>query len=180
MKRTLILTAAVLALATGAAQAASSTVVTETRLVHKPVAGANVVDFRQFDADADGRLTRDEVGVKLFESFDKNNNHLIDNIEFDTPMVMTFAPMERQTIQFVYHDGNMTQQTATQDVFMQQTGLSRFDPTGMGLSASKFIEQPIKQVDRDGSGQIDIREWQEAYNASLKPLPVNDTFRYND
>lgn len=180
MKRLLIAGAAVLALTSGAAHAA--TVVTETHVLHKPVPGPTVIDFRTFDTNRDGILTREEVGVKLFYTFDQDGNELIDNIEFERPMVMTFAPMERRTIQFVdYNSDGLADRTfTTQDVFLQQTGLSRFDPSGGGLSADKFIDTPFKKVDRDGSAQIDIREWHEAYNESLKPLPQNDTFRYNE
>lgn len=177
-----ILTVAVTAAALMGSTAQAATVTTQTNIIHTPVPGPTVVDFRQFDSNGDGILTRNEVGVKLFYTFDKDGNELIDNVEFDHPMVLTFAPMERQTIQFVDYNGDgLADQTYTsQEKFLQQTGLTRFDPSGGGLSAGKFIETPFKKVDRDLSGQIDVREWEEAYNASLRPMPVNDTFRYNE
>jgi hypothetical protein len=178
--RTLLTAAALIALCASGAQAAS--VVTETRVTPTPVPGPTVVDYRQFDTNGDGILSADEVGEKLFYTFDKDGNQLIDNIEFTTPMVMTFAPMEKQTVQYIDYnaDGIADQTSVTREAFLQRTGLSRFDNNGTGLSAAKFINLPIKAVDRDGSGQIDIREWKEAYFAAVRPMPVNDTFRYND
>lgn len=160
----------------------AATVYTKTALVPKPIAGSTMVDYRQFDSNEDGVLSMQEVGEKLFYSFDRDGNQLIDNREFDRPMVMTFAPMSKETIQYVdfNSDGISDQTTTTQQDFMQRTGLSRFDEKGEGLSASGFIEMPIKKVDRDGSGQIDIMEWKQAYFAARTPLPQNDTFRYND
>jgi len=181
MKKALFMTVAALALMTNAALATS--VVTETRVEHRPYSDADVVDFTVFDINNDHTLTMQEIGEKLFYTFDKDGNQLIDNIEFDKPMVMTFAPMERQTFQFIdYNNDGVTDVTqATSERFLQQTGLSRFSGAGDGgLSAADFIDKPMKRVDRDLSGQIDIREWKEAYFASLRPLPQNDTFRYNE
>lgn len=180
MKLTSTLAAA--ALACIAAPALAATVVTETHMVHKPVPGPVVIDFRIFDTNQDNTLTMLEVGEKLFYTFDKDGNQLIDNIEWDRPMVLTFAPMEQRTFQFIDYnsDGITDRTTTTQQVFLQQTGLSRFDDRADGLSAKDFLETPFKKADRDWSGQIDIREWKEAYFAVLKPLPQNDTFRYND
>lgn len=166
-----------------AASAGTATVVTETHIKHNPVPGKDVVDYRVFDANNDGMLTMTEVGEKLFYTFDADGNQLIDNIEWDKPMVMTFAPMEKQTIRSVDFngDGIADQTTMTNEVFLQQTGLSRFDQHGQGLSAKAFLnDAPYKRTDRDLSGQIDIKEWKEAYISSLRPLPQNDTFRYNE
>lgn len=164
----------------GGAQAA--TVVTQTRIDHRPIPGPTVVDFRTYDINRDGFLSMQEVGENLFYVFDRDGNQLIDNIEFDHPMVLTFAPMEKQTIQFIdfNSDGIADRTTTTREMFIQQTGLSRFDRGDGGLSAADFINKPMKKVDRDLSGQIDIKEWKEAYYASLRPLPQNDTFRYNE
>lgn len=179
----LAISAAVLALMVGiSAVASAATVMTETRISPTPVPGPVVVDYRVFDTNNDGILSMQEVGEKLFYTFDKDGNQLIDNIEFTTPMVMSFAPMEKQTMQYVDYngDGVSDQTTVTQQAFLQRTGLSRFDNGGNGISASDFIELPIKAVDRDSSGQIDIREWKEAYFAVARPMPQNDTFRYNE
>lgn len=173
----------VLALCLGAAfPAAATTIATETKVLYKPVPNMNVVDFRQFDSNRDNVLTMEEVGEKLFYTFDKDGNQLIDNIEFSRPMVLTFAPMERVTTQFVDYNGDgLADKTATsQERFMQQTGLSRFNPDGTGLAADEFIGVAFKKADRDGSGQIDVREWQQVYIASLRQLPQNESFRYND
>lgn len=180
MKTRLLHTLTALALMTGAGHAA--TVVTETRLVHAPVTGPMVVDFRQFDGNHDALLSRLEVGEYLFYVFDKDGNELIDDQEFGRPMVLTFAPMKQETVQFIddNSDGITDRSVVSERAFMQKTGLSQFDPSGQGLSASEFIKTPFKRIDRDLSGQIDVREWKEAYNALLKPLPQNDTFRYND
>lgn len=162
--------------------AQAATIATETKVLYAPVPDKTVVDFRQFDANRDNQLTMEEVGEKLFYSFDKNGNQLIDNIEFTRPMVMTFAPMERVTTQFVdYNNDGLADKTATsQERFMQQTGLSRFNPDGTGLAADEFIGVAFKKADRDGSGQIDVKEWQQVYIASLRQLPQNESFRYND
>jgi len=180
-KSTIILTGIALALGIGAAHA-QTTVVTETRLTPRPYADANIVDYRMFDINGDGTLTREEVGQKLFYVFDTDGNQLIDNIEWSKPMVITFAPMEKQVIHYVDYngDGLTDQTTVTRQMFLERTGLSRFDKTGNGLSARDFLNEAFKKADRDWSGQIDIKEWQQAYDASLRPLPQNDTFRYND
>ncbi len=177
----ILLAGMALAVMGGAVQAAS-TVVTETRLTPNPKPNANIVDFRIFDTNGDGVLSAQEVGEKLFYTFDKDGNQLIDNIEFERPMVLTFAPMTRETIQYIDYngDGRADKTTVSQEAFMQRTGLSQFSMDPAGLSAAGFIHQPMKQVDRDLSGQIDIREWKEAYFAELRPLPQNDSFRYND
>jgi len=178
MKKLLLTTA--LVLSAGAAQAA--TVITETHVTPRPYIGPNIVDFRVFDVNSDGVMTMSEVGERLFYTFDADGNQLIDNIEWDKPMVFTFAPMEKQTFQYVDYngDGLSDATTVTSQRFLQETGLSRFDQHGNGLSASEFLDKPFKKADRDWSGQIDIKEWKEAYIASLRPLPQNDTFRYND
>lgn len=184
MKKLLTLTVAATALciSAGAAMAASATVVTETRLTHNPVPGRDIVDYRVFDVNNDGTLTMEEVGEKLFYSFDGDGNQLIDNKEWDKPVVMTFAPMKKETFQHVDFngDGIPDKTTVTKELFMQQTRLSHFDTQGQGLSAKAFLDKPFKKADRDLSGQIDIREWKEAYITSLRPLPQNDSFRYND
>lgn len=173
----------ILALCLGAALPASATTIaTETKTLYAPVPNMNVVDFRQFDANQDNVLTREEVGEKLFYTFDKDGNQLIDNIEFKRPMVLTFAPMQRVTTQFVDYnsDGIADRTSSNQERFMQQTGLSRFNPDGTGLAADEFIGIPFKKADRDGSGRIDVKEWKEVYIASLRQLPQNESFRYND
>jgi Ca2+-binding EF-hand superfamily protein len=178
-----IFAAAVFGLCAGYALSASATTIgTETRLVYKPIPEATVVDFRVFDGNRDNILSMEEVGEKLFYTFDKDGNQLVDNIEFTRPMVLTFAPMERITMQYVdfNNDGMADKTTQTQEQFMQQTGLSRFNRDGTGLAADEFIGVPFKGVDRDKSGQIDVREWKEVYIASLRALPQNETFRYND
>jgi len=180
-KITLLAASAFLTMGT-AAQAASGTVVTETRIMPKPYAGADIVDYRIFDINHDGIMTREEVGEKLFYTFDTDGNQLIDNIEWSKPMVITFAPTEQQTIRYVDYnsDGVADTTSVTSQYFLQQTGLSRFDQYGHGLSAERFMDKGFKRIDRDLSGQIDIKEWKESYIASLRPLPQNDTFRYND
>jgi len=181
MKKILMITTA-LALSAGAAQAASTTVITETHVTPKPYAGPDIVDYSVFDTNGDGIMTMPEVGEKLFYVFDTDGNQLIDNIEWSKPMVITFAPMEKKTVQYVDYngDGQADATTVSSQMFLQQTGLSRFDQNGNGLSAKDFLGKAFKKADRDWSGQIDIKEWKEAYMASLRPLPQNDTFRYND
>ncbi len=159
----------------------AASVMTQTSLTPRPIPGAIIVDYRQFDTNHDGMLSRIEVGEKLFYTFDRDGNELIDNREFTTPMVMTMAPMAKETVQYVdfNNDGYSDQTTITHENFMQASGLARFDSQGGGLAASEFIAMPMKTVDRDGSGQIDILEWKQAYAAAKRPLPHNETFRYN-
>ena len=160
----------------------AATVVIETSLTPRPIPGPTIVDYRQFDTNHDGILSMDEVGEKLFYTFDRDGNQMIDNREFNKAMVMTFAPMTKETVQYVDFngDGVADATTTTQQNFMQRTGLSKFDRNGRGLSAAEFINMPMNKVDRDGNHLIDIKEWKQAYFAAQKPLPVNDTFRYNN
>lgn len=155
------------------------TKITDTYTMQKPVPDAITVDFSAFDLNQDGELSRDEVGEKLFRIFDTDGNGVIDNIEFERPLVMTVIPMERKTVISTDFgaDGEPARvETSTED-FYKRSMLAKFDRDGTGLSARGFLERDFWSLDDNRDRVIDLREWKAAYNAALRPSANHG--RYN-
>src|SRR5690606_17573665 len=146
----------------------------------KPVLGMEPVNFMDFDLNGDGVLARDEVGEKLFRSFDLDGNQVIDNIEMETVNVMTFIPMEKETIEVVeYYDGEQPEQVSiSREEFLETSQLIAFDEDKDGLSPLDFIGKPFNQIDVKNDKVIDLEEWKRAYE-ELTKKPHEENFRYN-
>lgn len=150
---------------------ADTTVTTETMVQQKDLPNVKKTNFSAFDLNEDGILSMQEVGTKLFYIFDTDGNEVIDNIEFDKKQVMTVIPMEKNTYTYVDFDadGEAEEATYTHETFFEVSGLMRFDDNMDGLSASEFIAHSFLELDDDKSAVIELEEWQEAYEESVRP-----------
>lgn len=179
MKSYLLTTSvAVLALLSGTA--AAETVTTTTVVTQQAIPHTNEINFIAFDIDNNGILTMNEVGEKLFDLFDTDDNHQIDNIEFDRKNVMTIIPMEKLTLRLVDidSDGSSEATSHTYETFIQRSNLMRFDKNMDGLSAAEFIATGYQELDDDDDNLINLEEWKEVYIASLSPA-TSEPERYN-
>lgn len=141
----------------------------------------NAIDFDGFDLNGDGVLDRDEVGEKLFQVFDRDGNHVIDNIEMKKPSLIVFTHMEKRKIQIIdYHtEAKPTKRNVTHQEFLQASKLSRFDKNEDGLSPLDFLGMPFNRVNVKDDMVIDLYEWKRAYAESVKPLHM-ENFHYNN
>lgn len=174
----LLLTAAAVVALSPAALA--ETVTTRTVVQPQPLPGLVPVDFTVFDVNRDGFYSMDEVGERLFSSFDKDGNGHIDNIEWNHKAVMTITPMTKETFKYIDsdNDGHVEETTYTYQTFYVESGLSRFDENKNGLTAQEFLNIGYRKADRDDDNLISLEEWKEAY---LQTRPrVLDPANYNN
>ncbi len=179
-----LFSAAVLGLAaTGAlmTSAIAATVTTDTIVTQQEVADTKKVNFSDFDVNKDGRLSRAEVGEKLFYIFDTDGNEVIDNIEYNRPMVLTIIPMEKKEITTVdFDDDGVADSTSfNTEEFYERSMLGRFAKDKDGLSAADFLGRVYWQLDDNKDKTVDIKEFKAAYIKSLTPSAANPN-RYND
>lgn len=141
---------------------------------------ARTVNFDQFDLNKDGILARDEVGEKLFEVFDLDGNEVIDNKEMKKPSVVVFVPAEKTTVEIIDYKQEEKPMKArvTQQEFLQQSKLSRFDKNADGLSPIDFLEIPFNTVNVKDDSVIDLEEWKRAYAKTVNPIHTKN-YKYN-
>jgi Ca2+-binding EF-hand superfamily protein len=145
----------------------------------KDVIKGRSVDFMSFDIDGDGTLSRDEVGEKLFQFFDRDGNQVIDNIEMEKPSIFVFTPMTKKTIEIVdYATGQEAKTSMTEEEFLQKSQLAKFDQDEDGLSPLDFLGVPFNKVNVKKDGVIDLYEFKRAYAASVRPRH-EESFNYN-
>ncbi len=159
----------------------ADTVTTKTLVQAKALPNTDEINFSAFDANGDGEYSMQEVGERLFDVFDVNNDRSIDNIEWDHKSMMTITPMEQETYKFVDHndDGVAEHVSYTREEFFQTSGLIKFDENYNGLSASEFIGVGFQELDDDDDNMINLEEWKEAYIESRTPLNAEPE-RYNN
>jgi hypothetical protein len=121
------------------------------------------------DFNKNGVMSRDEVGRALFKLFDTDGNGVIDSNEYERKIIISFAPMERSTVVTydVDSDGNVEKTQRTYETFMHDTLLSRFDNNKEGISAHELIGRDFNDVDVNHDHQVDLKEWQGTYIASI-------------
>lgn len=160
--------------------ATAATVTTDTIVAQQELDGTQKVNFAEFDVNKDGRLSRAEVGEKLFYIFDTDGNHVIDNIEYARPMILTIIPMEKQEITTVDFDddGIPDSTTFNTEQFYEQSMLARFAKDKDGLSAKDFLGRVYWQLDDNKDKTVDLKEFKEAYIESVTPSAANPN-RYN-
>lgn len=130
------------------------------------------VNFLAFDLNNNNILSKAEVGEKLFEIFDTDGNHVIDNIEYDNKNVYTVVPYEKTTFTMVDYenDGKTDMTTYEREEFFKQTRLNKFNQGLDGLSAAEFIDDNFYEVDTDGNKLIEMNEWKNTYT-KISGLP---------
>lgn len=155
----------------------------QTMVNQIPVAGESMrINFDDFDRDGNGILSMSEVGEHLFYIFDTDGNQVIDNIEFNNKRIITVAPMEKRTLTMVDVEsatGSVVTKTYDYEKFYSESGLSRFDKEGDGLSPAKFIGTSFLKLDKDGSKAIELDEWKAGYEISRAPKAA-DQDNYNN
>lgn len=155
------------------------TVTKTTAVTPKIIEGAIPVNFAYLDVNADGILSRKEVGEKLFFLFDTDGNKVIDNVEIKKNQVITLVPLEKTQLTMIDFDddGKADVVDVTSDQFMDYSMLNRFDKDNDGLSAEEFIGHSALELDTDKSGVVEYPEWKEAYDRSVTPEAAKQ-FRY--
>lgn len=179
-KTLLAATAAVAVVAASAGVADAGTVTNHTVTKQKET-NAYKVNFSALDINKDGVLSKQEVGTRLFESFDGDHNGQIDNLEISQKNVLTIIPMETQNIRLVDYDSDgMTDQSSiSYNDFIVQSGLARFDNDSDGLSAEEFLNGNFQEIDLNDNNMIDLQEWKRAYASIYLPRHNMDQ-TYND
>lgn len=158
---------AALALVPALAGAETISRVTTTSQVEIP--NTQKVDFKVFDLNHDGILSRREVGEELFYLFDQDGNQVLDNHEYERKTVLTVIPMRSET-KAMYDfddDGKVDATRFTCDSFSEQSGLARFVKTPGGLSPREFTGRTFNDLDVDKDHVISMAEWKGAYNRAI-------------
>lgn len=155
--------------------------ITDTYIQQRETPAMKKVDFAAFDINGDGQLSHPEIGEKLFRIFDTDGNHVIDNIEYTKPMVMTVIPMVKREIVTVETaaDGKVVETKTSEEEFYKQSMLHKFSDNPAGLSAQDFLSRNYWSLDDNGDKMIDVKEWKDAYTESLRPSAANPN-RYNN
>lgn len=175
-----LFTAVVLSFCGTPYSATAETVTTKTYIHPQTLENVNQINFSEFDVNGDRAYSMGEVGERLFQSFDQDGNHNIDNIEWDKKSVMTIIPMEKETFRFYDADDDdiAEEETYTYENFYIASGLIKFDSNQDGLSAKEFIDEGFEALDDDENKMIDLEEWKKAYIQS-RPKH-NDPISYNN
>ena len=148
---------------------------TEVKTVTTPLPS----DLLIYDTNGNGILEADEVGERLFFQFDRDGNQVLDNLEFNRSLNLTFAPVEKTrtvTVAIDYNNNSIIDsQDVSREIVMQRTGLERFSRNGeAGITPREFIGKSFLQLDIDKSGTIDIDEWKRAYMERQAPLSAEN------
>lgn len=152
-----------------AAVRTETSVKTEEHLVSGRGNHVNTYTYTDLDLNHDGILSMNEVGAILFKVYDVDGNGIIDNNEYDRPMMVTINPVEKNTITSYDLDGDGTADEThyTRETFLQDSRLARFGIVKTGLSAHEFIGRDYLDVDANRDHAIDLKEWQGTYIASI-------------
>lgn len=138
------------------------------------------IDFTEFDVNKDGVYEKSEVGEKLFTIFDRDGNEVIDNREMKKIGLKVHSKMKKRRIETVeYHsDGKEQKKTISEEDFIRESKLIKFDQDEDGLSPLDFLGMTFYRVDVNDDGVIGMYEWQRAYAESIRPLH-EERFNYN-
>lgn len=147
------------------AMAEETKIKTEVHTQVQDLPNVTKVNFSVFDENKDGMYSMAEVGTRLFDSFDLDNNKSIDNLEWTNRAVMTITPIEQETFKYVDfgNDGKTDYTDYSYQTFYEESGLMKFDKNKNGLSAKEFIGKPFQELDKNQDNLIDKDEWQTVY-----------------
>ncbi len=142
--------------------------VTQTTQV-MPKTGTRIINFADFDLNADKTMSTFEIGEMLFKLFDADGNEVIDNVEFENRNVMTIVPMQKETVvSFDFdNDGVPDEIHRTYENVLKDTQLTRFDNNLDGISPHEFAGKSFMEMDLNRSKAIEQNEWRGAYIASI-------------
>lgn len=134
-----------------------------------PAVGAHKIGFSDFDLNKDNIVSTNEIGKSLFKYYDTDDNEKIDNNEYKQRIVVNATPVQKDTVVSYDFDGDGMADTTkyTYETFMQQTMLSRFDKNSNGLSPYEFTGRSFDDADINKNKEIDLKEWQGTYTASI-------------
>lgn len=180
-KLTLLASVGAIALLAGPAPVQAETVTIKTEVEQKELPNTYKVNLWGFDTNKDGRLSRVEVGDKIFMMFDRDGNHVIDNIEYVKPTFVTIVPMEKTqtvSVDLDENDHRVDYVDVTEEEFYRQSALARFDNNDNGMSAKEFIQAYFNKLDFDNSKVIELAEWRIGYKNLLSN--GNLTVQYNN
>jgi hypothetical protein len=160
---------------------AAQEVTVSVEIEAKKQEGKQSIELDDLDLNKDGILAHNEVGERLFQIFDRDNNQLIDNIEMYRPSLIVFTHMEQKNIETIsYHENNKAQKkTVTYQEFLKESKLSRFDKNKDGLSPLDFLEMTFNEVNIIDDAVINFYEWERAYAESVRPVHM-ENYNYND
>ena len=169
--KNILMGTAALALLAGAAFAEETKIRKEVYENVQELPGVKAVKFSDFDTNKDGNYTMAEVGERLFDSFDLDENDAIDNQEWSTRSVMTITPIEKETFKFVDYgnDGDVDYTDYSYNTFYKESGLIKFDANKNGLSAKEFIGKDFQALDTSDNNLIEMDEWKAVYTESFRP-----------
>ncbi len=180
MKKLMTLgTVAALALMAAPLASYAETVTVTTEVEQKHMPNIHEVNLQAFDMNKDGKLSRLEVGDKIFMMFDRDGNHVIDNIEYTQPTFVTIIPMEKTQTVAVDLDGNdgrVDYVDVTEEEFYKMSQLSRFDGDKNGMSANEFIKAHFNRIDFNNSKVVELEEWRVGYRDLLTNGNVTATY----
>ncbi len=152
-------------------QPVTTTTETQTQTDEQLVSGGetHVYHLSDFDINHNGILSTSEVGKILFKVFDADGNGVIDNNEYERRVIISIAPVEKDTV-VTYsfnNNGRVEKITRTNESFMEDSRLALFNNKREGLSAHEFTGQDFLAVDVNRDHAIDLKEWQGTYIASI-------------
>jgi Ca2+-binding EF-hand superfamily protein len=166
----MMMSALVMTVPAVAAQAEETKIRKEVYTDVQDLPNVKKVNFSEFDTNEDGKYSMKEVGDRLFDSFDLDDNAYIDNKEWNTISVMTIVPIEQETFEFVDvgNDGDTDYTNYGYKTFYEESGLMRFDKNKNGLNAKEFIGKTMQSLDKDENNLISLEEWEAAYAETYK------------
>lgn len=141
------------------------------------LANQTEIDIPALDLDDDGRIRREEAAEYLFYYFDRDGNETLTNGEYGADREISLLPYEAAAAPFVDLDGDGKDDGAvyTTETFLAAVMQGEYDPQAEGapavVTAKKMAGLSFLKADDNGSGAVEMTEWQKSWlrNAAVKP-----------
>lgn len=141
------------------------------------LANQTEIDIPALDIDGDGRIRREEAAEYLFYYFDRDGNETLTNGEYSADREISILPYETSAAPFVdlNGDGKDDGTVYTTESFLAAVMQGEYDPPAEGaaavVTAKKMAGMSFLKTDDNGSGAIEMTEWQKSWlrNAAVKP-----------